>query len=412
MKKLIFLFAFLVSNISLLFSQTWVQTLNGIAMWSICKDIQGNIYAGTSGTTHGIYKTTNGGQNWNAILSNGTSNYLGLAVDSSGNVFAANLSNGLLISSDGGANWTTIPIATFGGHNLQSVACGKNGYVYVGCISGGVYTSTDYGQTFGVNNVTGFSVVTLYVDAFNSNKIFAGTSSSSGTVGVYISTDAGMNFSGPYNNYNVWGFVQPAPLTLYMATTSTGYPFTKTTDGGYNWATISAQPGAMRGITQDIAGNIYICGNGGVFKSTNGGANFLNAGLTASGNQIVSSGNKIFATMTGSTTGGVWILTDTTLSNIHPVGEEIPDKFFLNQNYPNPFNPETIIDFSIPEDSRVSLTVYDMLGRKVSSLLDGENRKAGNYSVKFNGADIPSGIYFYKITAGSFTQTKKMILIK
>ena len=116
--------------------------------------------------------------------------------------------------------------------------------------------------------------------------------------------------------------------------------------------------------------------------------------------------------MTGTTTGGVWILTDTTLSNIHPIGNQIPDKFLLSQNYPNPFNPETIIEYALPTDALVSLTVYDMLGREVTSLVIGEYQKAGNYSVKFNGADIPSGIYFYKITAGNFTQTKKMILLK
>lgn len=412
MKRLIFLFAFLVSNISLLFSQTWVQTLNGIAMWSMCRDIQGNVYAGTSGTTHGIYKTTNGGQNWNAILSNGTSSYLGLAVDSSGTIYGANSSNGLVRSSDGGANWTTIPASTFNGKTLESVACGKNGYVYVGCVSGGVFLSTDNGATFPVNTLSTLSIVTLYVDAYNPNKIFAGVSAASGSVGIYISTDAGLNFTGPYNALNVWGIIQSSPLVLYMATTSTGYPFSKTTDGGYNWVTTGLQPGAMRGVTFDIAGNIYICGNGGVFKSTDNGLNFLNTGVTSSGNQIVSSGNKIFAAMTGTTTGGVWILTDTTLVNINPTANQIPASFNLLQNYPNPFNPETNIGYSLPKDALVTLKVYDMLGREVSSLVNGEFQKAGEYTVRFNSTGFTSGIYLYKISAGDFTMTKKMILIK
>lgn len=83
----------------------------------------------------------------------------------------------------------------------------------------------------------------------------------------------------------------------------------------------------------------------------------------------------------------------------------------LNQNYPNPFNPSTKISFSITKSEHVTLTVYDMAGKEISKLVD-EQRAAGEYSVSFNASNLPSGVYFYKLTAGSFTQIKKMVLTK
>ncbi len=86
-------------------------------------------------------------------------------------------------------------------------------------------------------------------------------------------------------------------------------------------------------------------------------------------------------------------------------------EFKLNQNYPNPFNPTTTISYSIPKRSNVSLKVYNMIGQEVAKLVNGEE-EAGTYKVNFNGAELSSGIYFYKITAGSFSTVRKMILLK
>lgn len=89
----------------------------------------------------------------------------------------------------------------------------------------------------------------------------------------------------------------------------------------------------------------------------------------------------------------------------------IPSNFFLSQNYPNPFNPSTQIKFGVPKNGIVSLKIYDILGREITTLVDGY-RKAGNYRISFNASALASGIYFYKITTGNFTETKKMILMK
>jgi len=106
------------------------------------------------------------------------------------------------------------------------------------------------------------------------------------------------------------------------------------------------------------------------------------------------------------------------INNITDVLKEevIPTAFELSQNYPNPFNPTTKIAFALPQNSFVSLKIYDMLGREIKSLLNSE-MLAGNHSIDWNGEDnngfkVASGAYIYKITAGNFMAVKKMVLIK
>ncbi|NNG27997.1 MAG: T9SS type A sorting domain-containing protein [Ignavibacteriaceae bacterium] len=100
--------------------------------------------------------------------------------------------------------------------------------------------------------------------------------------------------------------------------------------------------------------------------------------------------------------------------NILTVDEEsnlVVDDFKLYQNYPNPFNPSTTISYQIPQQEFVTLKVYDILGNEIAVLVN-ENETAGNYEVNFNASSLPSGIYFYQIKAGSFIETKKMVLVK
>ncbi|MCI0472952.1 MAG: T9SS type A sorting domain-containing protein, partial [Ignavibacteria bacterium] len=89
----------------------------------------------------------------------------------------------------------------------------------------------------------------------------------------------------------------------------------------------------------------------------------------------------------------------------------IPKKFDLSQNYPNPFNPTTKINIDLPEDGKVEMRIYDMLGREAAVLLN-EFRTAGYHTVTFNASDLSSGIYFYRIAAGKYTGIKKMVLLK
>ncbi|HLG33006.1 MAG TPA: T9SS type A sorting domain-containing protein, partial [Ignavibacteriaceae bacterium] len=100
--------------------------------------------------------------------------------------------------------------------------------------------------------------------------------------------------------------------------------------------------------------------------------------------------------------------------NILPVEDEnnqLVNEFSLFQNYPNPFNPTTNIGFRIAKFDFVKLTVYDILGNEISVLVN-EEKPAGNYEVTFDASSLPSGIYFYRLQAGRFIQSKKMVLLK
>ncbi len=89
----------------------------------------------------------------------------------------------------------------------------------------------------------------------------------------------------------------------------------------------------------------------------------------------------------------------------------LPKQFLLNQNYPNPFNPSTIISYQLPTNGFVTLELFDILGRQVKTLVN-ERQTAGTHSVTFNASNLSSGVYFYRLTAGSYVQTKKLMLIK
>ncbi len=99
------------------------------------------------------------------------------------------------------------------------------------------------------------------------------------------------------------------------------------------------------------------------------------------------------------------------ITGITQINNSIPGSFKLSQNYPNPFNPTTNIEFSLPNSSLVKLVVFDILGREIGTLIN-EQLKAGVYKADWNAANHPSGVYFYKITAEGFSETKKMLLVK
>jgi hypothetical protein len=93
-------------------------------------------------------------------------------------------------------------------------------------------------------------------------------------------------------------------------------------------------------------------------------------------------------------------------------GTDIPLVFSLGQNYPNPFNPATVIAFSLPEASRVTLKVYNLLGQEVAALMNGSEQSAGMHTISFDASRLASGVYLYKMTAGTFAMTKRMMLQK
>jgi hypothetical protein len=99
------------------------------------------------------------------------------------------------------------------------------------------------------------------------------------------------------------------------------------------------------------------------------------------------------------------------VTRVQSISNEIPNSFELYQNYPNPFNSSTTISFQLPVSDYVQLAVYDMLGKEISELVN-ERVNPGTYEVEWNATNYPNGVYLYKLTAGDYTQTKKMVLAK
>jgi hypothetical protein len=89
----------------------------------------------------------------------------------------------------------------------------------------------------------------------------------------------------------------------------------------------------------------------------------------------------------------------------------LPDELALSQNYPNPFNPSTTIEFALPQSGYVTLKVYNVLGEEVVTLIAGDHA-AGTFNATWDAAEMPSGVYFYRLTAGSYVETRKMILVR
>ena len=160
--------------------------------------------------------------------------------------------------------------------------------------------------------------------------------------------------------------------------------------------TVSGTSGKVAGELVDESGSVVAVNNG-----TNSNPFTLTA--PGSGNYTVNAGHK---------SPLVW---DSASVNISLTGvsenHSHPSVYKLYNNYPNPFNPSTTIRYSVPEASFTSIKIYDVIGNEVSSLVN-ENKPAGLYEVQFNASDLSSGIYYYTIQAGSFKETKKMILLK
>lgn len=125
--------------------------------------------------------------------------------------------------------------------------------------------------------------------------------------------------------------------------------------------------------------------------------------------------NKIVPVWTDERAGGfdmeIYTANIDILSGINPVVNTIPSQYELRQNYPNPFNPSTKINFSLPKQSNIELSIFDINGQLVSKVYEGE-MNAGEHSITWDGGKVSSGIYFYRLTTNGFTETKKMMLIK
>jgi hypothetical protein len=159
---------------------------------------------------------------------------------------------------------------------------------------------------------------------------------------------------------------------------------------------------------------------GGVFLSTNSGTSWtaVNSGLTNSDVRALAVSPTVGGTggtnlIAGTWGSGVWRrpLSEMIISVKEPISVEMPSVYSLHQNYPNPFNPSTTIEFSIPQSGFVSIEVFNTLGQVVGRLVN-EELQPGKYKTSWDASGFPSGTYFYRLQSGSFSETKKLILVR
>ncbi len=183
-------------------------------------------------------------------------------------------------------------------------------------------------------------------------------------------------------------------------------------------------------IAVDIAGSVYVAGVTNVYGEGNNyvAIKYNSAGVqnwvmsyngpsnntdSALGIAIAGSGN-VYLTGTafnGSQNYDISTIKYSQFVGIKNNGSERPDRYYLSQNYPNPFNSSTIINFQLPQEGFVKLALYDILGREVAVLAN-ENKNSGTYDLQWDGGGFPAGTYFYKLTAGDYSVTKKLVLLK
>jgi hypothetical protein len=408
-KQFVFFLTILLYSFFNFTSAQWIYMSNGLGntgVYSLAAN-GSYIFAGTN--MHGVYYTTNNGITWNSTPLN-SQTVLALQVHGI-YLLAGVLNNGVYVSANNGLSWTQ---ANLSDRSVNAFAViGSNIYAgtSAGTFSYGVYKSTNNGLNWGTTLLNNRVVYSLATDPnYNINNIFAGTYS----FGVYLST----------NNSNTWTQTSLNNRIVYSITVSNNYVFAGTETGVYKSTNIGAN------WTQTNLNNVYayslVLNNNNIFAGTHSPNSFSvstnlgiswtqrNEGLSSnlSVNALILKNNILYAGITGGTSGnGVYVRSLGELIGINLISSEVPNSFSLSQNYPNPFNPNTNINFQIAKKGLAKLIIYDILGREVTELVN-EQLYPGIYRVEWDGTNFPSAVYFYKLVADGYSETKKMVLIK
>jgi len=342
----------------------------------------GTIFAGTNGA--GVFRSTDDGVSWRQT-NNGltTISINSIATDLSGGIYVGGY--GVLFkSTDAGANWVRASQGITD-TKVNSIICGADGTLYAGTSPAGIFRSTDGGSTWSQanNGLTNTNVTSLATTG--DGGILAGTSGS----GVYRSSDRADSWS------QLGGILREDSVSL-VAVNSVGKIFAVTTS---RWIYYSDSSSHSTSVMTSHS----------VYYSTDNGATWSNVDSTETDVQVLAFDTSGY--LLGGTNGkGVLKSNHSTLTDVALRLTE-PSKFYLYQNYPNPFNASTTIVYRIPTGGFVALKVYDVLGREVRRLVT-ERQGTGEHSVVFDATGLPSGVYFYRLTAPGVNEIKKMLMDK
>lgn len=358
------------------FAATWAlmfpQTLPFFIATATVYSVLGYLFAGTF--AQGILRSSDEGVSWHPA-NNGLTNLFitALVVTALGHLYAGTQGGGVFFSDNSGNSWVQIN-AGLTALLITTLYLSASGILFAGTTNAGIFRYDSISNTWTQLALTGLT--TLYITAIVVNSlgdVFAGTSGG----GVYklLSGASSWVALGILVSFINDLIIRRNQLTdsneeEILAATRGGIFYS--TDAGDSWEELNDGAGGSVFATRfaaDSSGGIYVAVNGGGIFKGGGGPNFINIELNT------------------------------------------PGKFILNQNYPNPFNPNTRISWQSPAGSWQTLKVYDLLGREVATLVD-EYKPSGSYEVEFDASDLSGGVYFYKLQAEGYSQTKKLLLLK
>ena len=390
---------------------------------------------------NGIRKTTNGGINWQ-VFSGWINNFLA-------SVYFINHDIGWVVGANNPINNPLILHTTNGGQNWYVQDCQYTLYMLLFSIffidqntgwtlgiDGPIFKTTNGGINWIIQLNVKDNLRSIYF--INQNTGWVGGDDSTWNGLIMKTINGGSNWSIQY--YDIYSslssvyFVNSVTGWSVGTTVSLGGIVLKTTNGGINWFTqfLSYENNYLNSvqfINQDtgwvVGYDDHYTYEGTIMKTTNGGTNWF---YQPSNTFFILNSLYFIDDKTGWIVGGSFVDTGgivlkTTDSGgpigITPISSSIPKTFSLSQNYPNPFNPSTKIKFEIPMSPLsergvggfITLKIYDILGREITTLVN-EPLQPGTYEVEWDSANYSSGVYFYRLSAGNFQQTRKMVLIK
>ena len=367
-------------------------------------------------------KTTDGGMNWILHYNLNIGNFqfidtlLGYGIGWIGTNYT------ILKTTDGGSNWNNLFISGNAYTDLFFVnkdtgwVCGFDGFY------GKIWRTND-----GANNwFLQYTAASNGLDRifFLKNKVngeYWGWTMKSG--GLWRTTNSGVNWN--LINNDIGGGCQGG-YDIYFIDTAKGIVtndiecFSLTTNSGFNWTHVTERHSVDSKIGVGNNNIFWITLGDSIIKTINSFQTYGKQGTPAIANHIFAVDTSIVyagsnqTNMMKTTNGGGPII----YSGIDSTKLILPEYYKLYQNYPNPFNPITKISYELPKDSKVSLIIYDVLGKEIRRLVDNEFKQAGIYSIDFNEPSLSSGVYFYRLIAlDSFGKTgynkvKSMVYIK
>ena len=416
MKKLITILLMLVLTSTT--NAQWVKLTNAPKSWTSYLEVKNNVLYDAS-WGHGVYKSTNNGVTWassNSGITDSSSQCLYFSGDTT---LLGTETGGVFKSTNNGTNW--IPYSANLGLNYGPV----NVYCITRC-----FNTFWIGETF-VNNgetnldyykytppVIGWMKDFTWRTWFSNNPPHVNAFYPTDSI-LYVCATNGISeyyTNGSINTYYMGAIISMARLSYNYLILGGGFSTSSsgilvTTNHGGSWTT-TLPIGVRSNFVKDSLNYLYVGTVQGFYYSTDNGWNWTqkNTGMPTV-NSVISlalSNGYFYAARPDSS---IWRCSRTSiLTDISNNTTDVKN-YNLSQNYPNPWNPTTTIKYSIPKSGLVTLKVFDILGKEISTLVD-ENQSPGTYSVDFQGANLPSGIYFYKLQAGSYSETKQMILIK